>query len=122
MSGSSDYFTRAARRCRNPEERLVVYGSLAPGGLYHFLLADLPGTWERCVIRGCMGQYGCFKAFRGDAAGPEHPAWLFSSAELPRVISELDDFEGDAYERVVIRVRVGGRWVMAQVYAGKDIA
>jgi gamma-glutamylcyclotransferase (GGCT)/AIG2-like uncharacterized protein YtfP len=123
MSGSSDgSFTRAARRCCNPEEQLVVYGSLAPGGLYHFLLADLPGTWEQCVIRGRMERYGGFKALRYDAAGPEHPAWLFSSAELPRVISELDDFEGDTYERLVIRVRVGGRWVMAQVYAGKDIA
>jgi hypothetical protein len=103
----------------NPETRLVVYGSLAPGGLYHFLLADLPGTWEQCVIRGRMGQYGGFKAFHYDTAGPEHPAWLFASAELPRVISELDDFEGEAYERVVIPVRVSGRWVMAQVYAGQ---
>ena len=72
----------AARHSGNPEEQLIVYGSLAPGGLYHFLLADLPGTWERCVIRGRMGQYGGFKALHYDAAGPEHPAWLFASTEL----------------------------------------
>ena len=112
----------AARHPATRRNKLIVYGSLAPGGLYHFLLADLPGTWEQCVIRGRMGQYGGFKAFHYDAAGPEHPAWLFSSAELPRVISELDDFEGDAYERVVIPVQVSGRWVMAQVYEGKDSA
>ena len=53
--------------------------------------------------------------------GPEHPAWLFASAELPRVISELDDFEGDAYERRVIPVRVNGRWVRAQIYEGRNV-
>jgi hypothetical protein len=120
----------APARCRchldysvvdNPEAKLIVYGSLVPGGLYHFLLADLPGTWEQCVIRGRMGHYGGFKAFCYDAAGPEHPAWLLASAELPRVIAELDDFEGEAYERLIIPARVSGRWVMAQVYAGRYI-
>ncbi len=119
MSARSDGCTTAARRSGNPGEQLIVYGSLVPGGLYHFLLADLPGTWEPCVIQGRMGKYGGFKAFYYDAAGPEHPAWLFSSAELPRAISELDDFEGEEYERLVIPAQVDGDWVKAQIYAGR---
>jgi hypothetical protein len=121
MSGSSDGFAAGAWRSGNPEKHLVVYGSLVPGGLHHFLLADLPGTWEQCVIRGWMGTFRGFKSFRYDPQGPEHPAWIFYSAELPRVISELDDFEGDAYERIIIPVQVDGRRVKAQVYAGKYI-
>jgi hypothetical protein len=68
-----------------------------------------------------MGEYAGFKAFHYDAAGPEHPAWLLTSPALPGKFPELDDFEGDSYERRIIPARVNGRWVMAQVYAGKYV-
>ena len=62
-----------------------------------------------------------FKSFRYDPQGPEHPAWLLESTDLPRIIPELDDFEGEAYERRIIPARVNGGWVRAQVYAGKYV-
>ena len=111
----------AAPSSGNPEEQLIVYGSLVPGGLYHFLLADLPGTWEQCLIRGRMGEYWGFRTFHYDAAGPEHPAWLLTSPALPGIFPELDDFEGDNYERIIIPARLDDRWVIAQVYAGKQV-
>jgi gamma-glutamylcyclotransferase (GGCT)/AIG2-like uncharacterized protein YtfP len=105
----------------NPETRLIVYGSLAPGGVNAFMLAGLVGKWYPCRIRGRMGTYLGFKSFRYDPQGPEHPAWLLSSTDLPRIIPELDDFEGEAYERCIIPARVNGGWVRAQVYAGKYV-
>ncbi len=105
----------------NPETGLIVYGSLAPGEANHFLLAGLPGEWYRCQIRGHLGNYRGFKSFRYDPRGPEHPAWLLSSPDLPRVLPELDDFEGEEYERIIIPARVGDRRVMAQVYEGKQV-
>ena len=68
---------------------------------------------------GPPGRYRGFKSFRHDPQGPEHPAWLLSSAELPRVLPDLDDFEGEEYERLIIPAKVNDRWVMAQVYEGK---
>ncbi|MFH1595641.1 MAG: gamma-glutamylcyclotransferase [Pseudomonadota bacterium] len=106
----------------HPEHRLIVYGSLAPGEMYHFLLADLPGTWEQCVIRGRLGEYGGFKAFKYDRVGPEHGAWLFTSQALPEKFSELDDFEGAGYRRLVIPARVGRRRVLANVYESREFA
>jgi gamma-glutamylcyclotransferase (GGCT)/AIG2-like uncharacterized protein YtfP len=103
----------------NPEERLIVYGSLAPGGIYHFLLADLPGTWEKCLIRGRLGEYWGFKAFRYAEDGPEHPAWLLTSQALPAKFPELDRFEGVPYRRTIIPARVGRRRVRAYVYEGQ---
>ena len=41
----------------NPETRLIVYGSLAPGGVNAFMLAGLSGEWRPCRIRGRMGAY-----------------------------------------------------------------
>jgi gamma-glutamylcyclotransferase (GGCT)/AIG2-like uncharacterized protein YtfP len=103
----------------NPETRLIVYGSLAPGEANHFLVTGLSGEWYRCQIKGHMGQYRGFKSFRHDLKGPEHAAWLLVSPELPRIIAGLDDFEGEEYERRVIPARLGERWVMAQVYEGR---
>lgn len=104
-----------------PETKLIVYGSLAPGEVNDFMLAGLQGEWHPCCIRGRMGAFLGFKSFRYDPQGPEHPAWLFSSADLPRIILELDDFEGEEYERRIIPAWVSGRWVMAQVYPGKYV-
>jgi gamma-glutamylcyclotransferase (GGCT)/AIG2-like uncharacterized protein YtfP len=103
----------------HPTERLIVYGSLAPGGANAFMLAGLVAEWYPCLIRGHLGRYRGFKSFRYDQSGPEHPAWLLESAELPEVMHDLDDFEGEDYERIVIPARVGDRWVLAQVYARK---
>jgi len=105
----------------NPETKLIVYGSLAPGGVNAFMLAGLVGEWFTCRIRGRMGTYLGFKSFRYDPQGPEHPAWLLESADLPRIIPELDDFEGEEYERIIIPAQVHGRWVMAQVYEGRHV-
>ena len=105
----------------NPDHRLIVYGSLVPGGMYHFLLADLPGTWEKCVIKGRIGEYWGFKVFQYDAGGPEHPAWLLSSPALPEKFPELDAFEGEPYRRTIIPALVGRRLVLAYVYEGKNI-
>ena len=102
-----------------PEERLIVYGSLAPGGSNAFMLAGLIGEWYRCQIRGYLGHYRGSKSFRYDPQGPEHPAWLLESSELPRIMPDLDDFEGEEYERIIIPAKLGDLWVMAQIYAGK---
>ncbi len=93
-----------------------------PGGLYHYLLADLPGAWEPCLIRGHMGEFWGFKAFQYDEYGPEHPAWLFSSPALPQKFPDLDAFEGEGYQRRLIPVRVGQRRVLAHIYAARDLA
>jgi gamma-glutamylcyclotransferase (GGCT)/AIG2-like uncharacterized protein YtfP len=103
----------------NPETRLVVYGSLGPGEANAFMLAGLVGAWQRCTIRGHLGRYQGFKSFRYDREGPEQAAWLLESAELPRILPDLDDFEGEDYERIIIPAEVNGRLVMAQVYAGR---
>jgi gamma-glutamylcyclotransferase (GGCT)/AIG2-like uncharacterized protein YtfP len=105
----------------DPETKLIVYGSLAPGEANHFLLAGLTGEWYRCSIRGHLGHYRGFKSFRYAPQGPEHPAWLLESSELPRIIEDLDDFEGAEYERIVVPTQVGDRWVRAQIYAGKQV-
>jgi hypothetical protein len=102
-----------------PEHRLIAYGTLVPGGPFHHLLADLPGAWTPCVIRGSMGLIRVYRSFRWNPAGEEHPAWLFTSPELPRKLAQLDRFEGKAYRRRLIPARVGACLVVGNVYEGR---
>jgi gamma-glutamylcyclotransferase (GGCT)/AIG2-like uncharacterized protein YtfP len=101
------------------EERLIVYGTLMPGGQYHYLLADLAAAWEKCIIRGRLGTYQGYPSFKWNPAGEPHSAWLVTSAGLPAKFRELDDFEGDAYIRRLIPAEVGGRLVIAYIYEGR---
>lgn len=102
----------------SPEERLIVYGSLAPGGPNNFMLARLEGTWIKCVIRGRMGKYRGFKVFKFDPDGDEHQAWLFSSPLLPRKFPDLDDYEGDEYRRILIPAVIDDQEILAYIYEG----
>jgi gamma-glutamylcyclotransferase (GGCT)/AIG2-like uncharacterized protein YtfP len=104
-----------------PEHRLIVYGSLAPGEVNNFLLAGLEGDWEKCIIRGHMDLYRGFKVFKYDPQGEAHLVWLFSSSLLPGKFTDLDDFEGEEYQRVIIPALVGDRVILAYVYQGKSL-
>jgi gamma-glutamylcyclotransferase (GGCT)/AIG2-like uncharacterized protein YtfP len=101
------------------EERLIVYGTLMPGGQYHHLMADLAAAWEKCTIRGRLGSYQGYPSFKWNPAGEPHPAWLVTSAGLPAKFRELDDFEGGAYMRRLIPAEAGNRLVIAYIYEGR---
>ena len=104
------------------EERLVVYGTLAPGGEYAHLLADLPGVWRLCTICGHMGTYRRYKTFRWNPLGQVHQAWMFTSPALPARFAVLDRFEGRAYQRRLIPAQAGSCLVIANIYEGKTWA
>ena len=110
---------RVAIDLTHPEERLIVYGTLVPGGQYHHLLADLAADWERCTIRGRLGTYQGYPSFKWNPAGEPHPAWLVTSPELVSKFRELDDFEGDNYTRRLIPTEVENRLVIAYIYEGR---
>jgi len=113
-------FRRLELVLERPEERLIVYGTLVPGGKYHHLLTDLrQAAWEPCTIRGRLGAYRGYPAFKWNPAGAPHPAWLVTSPDLPAKLRFLDDFEGRAYTRRLIPAEAGHRLVIAYVYEGR---
>ena len=91
------------------DERLAVYGSLAPGKSNHHLLAKYAGTWTRGRVRGDLinagwGAAGGFPGLIPRDDGPWVPVQVLESASLPDAWPALDAFEGDQYRRVVISV------------------
>ena len=107
-------------------ERLFVYGSLAPSRPNHHILEGIEGSWQSASLRGRLLEegWGADMGFPGivlDPAGQEVEGFVFSSSRLSEHWPRLDDFEGEAYERVVATVRLDDqRQVEAFVYALRD--
>ena len=86
---------------------LIVYGSLAPGGLNHALLAELGGEWKEGWVTGDLLDRGWsaamgYPALRWCPEGREIEAHLLISPELPKHWARLDDFEGLEYHRILV--------------------
>ena len=106
-------------------QRLFVYGTLAPGQANHKLLESVAGSWEPATLKGNlinegwgadMGCPGIVPATDGNNV----EGFVFSSIDLANQWTMLDDFEGEGYKRVFVKVRVNGTHdVEAFVYALK---
>lgn len=89
------------------------------------MLAEVPGTWEPATVRGTLLQegWGAAVGYPGivlDEHGGKVHGFIFSSEELSGHWAQLDEFEGDGYERVVALVELGdGTVVKAHIYALK---
>lgn len=87
-------------------DHLIAYGSLAPGGPNHGLLADLDGEWFEGLVTGELLERGwsaamSYPALRWCPGGAEVRAWLFRSHDLPGHWGRLDEFEGLEYQRIL---------------------
>jgi gamma-glutamylcyclotransferase (GGCT)/AIG2-like uncharacterized protein YtfP len=87
-------------------ERLIVYGSLAPGRANYHQVAPLGGEWTSGWISGDQVPTGWgadlgYAAVRWRAGGERIPAWLLRSAGLPSAWARLDAFEGPTYQRLL---------------------
>ena len=88
--------------------RLIVYGSLMPGGPNHSLLETLGGEWtaghiEGDLVEGGWGSALGYPAYLPRPGGPRVRAFLLHSSRLDAEAWQmLDDFEGSAYRRIVV--------------------
>jgi gamma-glutamylcyclotransferase (GGCT)/AIG2-like uncharacterized protein YtfP len=106
-------------------ERLFVYGTLAPNRPNEHILKDLVGTWEYSTVKGRLYQegWGAQMGYPGvilDNEGQTIQGSIFSSPELSKKWEFLDDFEGEEYERVLVKAKLlTGEFVDAFIYALK---
>jgi gamma-glutamylcyclotransferase (GGCT)/AIG2-like uncharacterized protein YtfP len=101
---AQDHARQRAMGLFGASERLIVYGSLAPGRENHHELATLGGEWTYGWIRGELLSHGWgaqlgYRALRWRPDGERVEAWLLCSPGLPAEWARLDAFEGAAYQR-----------------------
>lgn len=105
--------------------RLIVYGTLRPGGENHHVVAHLKGRWCRGHVRGDHSPVGWgtthgYPALVWREDGPPVDAHLLESEELAGFWTQLDAFEGPAYVRAVIPFHhEDGRTSMGQAYLAR---
>jgi gamma-glutamylcyclotransferase (GGCT)/AIG2-like uncharacterized protein YtfP len=102
---------------------LIVYGSLAPGGLNHGLLADFQGEWKEGWVTGELLERGwsaamSYPALRWCPEGGKVPAHLFISDDLSGAWPRLDQFQELEYNRILATFWTqDGEVVVGNVYA-----
>jgi gamma-glutamylcyclotransferase (GGCT)/AIG2-like uncharacterized protein YtfP len=90
-------------------QRLFVYGTLAPGRTNEYVLKAIDGTWEVASVKGYLNPrgWGAALGYPGivlDENGDEINGYIFCSDMLGDHWDELDEFEGEEYERVLTKV------------------
>ena len=103
-------------------ERLFVYGTLGPGRPNEHVLDAIGGSWETATVTGTLRHegWGAELGYPGidlDEHGGEVEGFLFTSENLSGHWAVLDEFEGEAYERVLAKVKIkDGSIVDAYIY------
>ncbi len=88
-------------------------------------MSGIEGDWVEASMRGRLVEDGWgaelgYPAIIPSDDGPEVSGFVFSSRQLVEHWARLDAFEGDAYERVLIKATtIAGSVIDAFVYALK---
>ena len=104
------------------DNRLAVYGSLAPGRKNHWVLAGIAGTWSAGKVRGQLHPHGWgategYPAMTYDENGSEIEVEVFESGALPEHWKRVDEFEGVQYVRTLVPVSMAdGRTLLCNIY------
>ncbi len=91
-------------------QHLFVYGTLGPGKPNEHVLSSIDGSWEEGSVFGYLKPLGWgsemgYPGITLNDSGDEIKGHIFSSKNLGLHWEELDSFEGDEYERILVLVR-----------------
>lgn len=101
-----------------PDQKLFIYGTLAPGEPNHPILYGLRGKLSSCTTRGQLNELGGLPVFYWKPDGPNVKGKILVSPDLPERWEEIDKFEGASYKRrlILVDTRTGNH--IANVYRG----
>ena len=105
-------------------DRLFVYGTLGPGRPNEHVLDAIGGSWETATVTGTLRHegWGAELGYPGidlDEHGEEVEGFLFNSENLSGHWAVLDEFEGEAYERVPAKVKLKDGSIVDMHYISK---
>jgi len=104
---------------------LAVYGSMAPGEAHHWVVSRLRGEWTTGTVAGYLfeltwGPAEGHLGFVPDPSGHRVEVAVLRSNDLASRWRDIDDFEGDAYTRESIEVRLAdGSVSTADIYVAR---
>ncbi|PIP97414.1 MAG: hypothetical protein COW75_06280 [Rhodobacterales bacterium CG18_big_fil_WC_8_21_14_2_50_71_9] len=129
LGGPDDADARAAEAvCRDvfgAEDRIAVYGALAPGEAKHYMLTPFRGVWTPGFVRGRMetGIWGALgmQGIRLEGGAERVPVHVLQSPVLASAWSTLDAFTGAGFKRLLTPVENSdGVSAVANIFALTD--
>ena len=103
-------------------EQLFVYGTLGPGRPNDHILDAIGGSWKTATVTGSLRNKGWgaelgYPGIEINEHDEEIEGFLFTSEYLSENWTALDEFEGEAYTRVLSKVKFeDGSTVNAHIY------
>jgi gamma-glutamylcyclotransferase (GGCT)/AIG2-like uncharacterized protein YtfP len=116
QAGTTDKLRLVNLLLDRPGERLVIYGTLAPGRENHDVIEDLGGSYSDCSVHGRITEVDGLPYFTWAPEAQSLPAQLFCSDQLPAKWDDLDRFEGSGYKRRLIPAVSDGGLCIASIY------
>ncbi len=96
-----------------------------PGEENAEILENIGGTWQVASVKGdlipdCEATEG-YPVMTLNELGKKINGFVFSSQDLAKHWSDIDEFEGDGYQRIKTRVELeGGKTLEVNVYVLAD--
>lgn len=95
--------------CYQPENKLIIYGTLAPGKPNHHKISHIKGEWKPAILKGGKLEikgWGADLGFNGFVPVSENeqtdiPCYVLFSDDLCKNWDFLDEFEGSGYKRIL---------------------
>lgn len=95
---------------QHPGHIFITYGSLAPGGIHHNFIKNIPGQWQKGTIRGRFENKGWVAdlGYSGyspasDDSAEEMEVHILSSDDMGNHWRRLDEFVGEGYIRQLVQ-------------------
>lgn len=104
-------------------ESRFVYGTLCPGRPNQHLLKNIGGTFAKASVRSSLHNEGWsatmgYPAIRLNETAGNVQGFVFSAKNLSEHWPVLDEFEGEAYQRVKVDATLtNGRQIETWVYS-----
>lgn len=92
-----------------PQNKLIIYGTLAPDKPNHHKMEGIDGDWFPAILKGGKLEnkgWGSELGFKGYISAPadeqmDIPCYVLFSSDLVDNWEYLDDFEGTGYKRIL---------------------
>lgn len=102
-------------------DKLFVYGTLGPNKPNEHILKKIGGNWEKGYVLGELYEEGWgadmgYPGIRLENKTNKIQGFIFTSKHLNQHWTELDQFEGAAYKRILTKVFIEDNQTQVEAY------
>lgn len=99
-----------------PNQKLAVYGTLAPGETNARILEEIKGSWETGKVSGTIMTDCGLPFFKWVMGKDKVKINIFVSEHLQEYWDSLDRYEGTIYRRILVPIESNNEYIITNIY------